>query len=138
MAKYVLCPRCELNYIQEGEEYCDVCKAELKKGPQLVFAVDEDDEQEILELCPKCHQNYLKPGQTLCRQCAKLSQYEEEKNDLDDESWKEYLDDEEPEEEEENRRFCEHTTWLPPQGFKDFFQAKMIADVLWVWARLVA
>ena len=100
MPKYVICPRCELNYIQEGEEYCDVCKAELKKGPQLVFAVDEDDEQEALDLCPKCHQNYLKPGQTLCRQCAKLSQYEEEKNDLDDESWKEFLDDEEPEDED--------------------------------------
>lgn len=99
MAKYVLCPRCELNYIQEGEEYCDVCKAELKKGPQLVFAVDDEDDQEIMELCPKCHRNYLKPGQTICRQCAKLSQYEEEKNDIDDESWKEYLDDA-PEEEE--------------------------------------
>ena len=46
MPKYVLCPRCELNYIQEGEEYCDVCKAELKKGPQLVFAVDDEEEQE--------------------------------------------------------------------------------------------
>jgi hypothetical protein len=79
MPKYVLCPRCELNYIKEGEEYCDVCKAELKKGPQLVFAVDDEDEQEVMELCPKCHQNYLKPGQTLCRQCAKLSQYEDEK-----------------------------------------------------------
>ena len=90
MPKYVLCPRCELNYIQEGEEYCDVCKAELKKGPQLVFAVDDEEEQEIMELCPKCHQNYLKPGQTLCRQCAKLSQYEDEKTDLDDEdeSWR--------------------------------------------------
>ena len=26
----------------DTEEYCDVCKAELKKGPQLVFAVDEE------------------------------------------------------------------------------------------------
>ncbi|MBR2871612.1 MAG: carboxypeptidase-like regulatory domain-containing protein, partial [Clostridia bacterium] len=104
MPKYVLCPRCELNYIQEGEEYCDVCKAELKKGPQLVFAVDDEEEQEIMELCPKCHQNYLKPGQTLCRQCAKLSQYEDEKTDLDDEdeSWKEYLDNDETEDEDED------------------------------------
>jgi hypothetical protein len=104
MPKYVLCPRCELNYIQEGEEYCDVCKAELKKGPQLVFAIDDEDEQEVMELCPKCHQNYLKPGQTLCRQCAKLSQYEDEKTDLDDEdeSWKEYLDNDETEDEDED------------------------------------
>ena len=94
MPKYVLCPRCELNYILEGEEYCDVCKAELKKGPQLVFAVDEDDDNEVMELCPKCHRNYLKPGQTICRECAKLSEFEEERTTLDDddESWKEYLD----------------------------------------------
>ena len=39
MPKYVKCPRCDLNYMLEGEEYCDVCKAELKKAPPLVFAV---------------------------------------------------------------------------------------------------
>ena len=101
MPKYVLCPRCELNYILEGEEYCDVCKAELKKGPQLVFAVDEDDEQDYMELCPKCHQNYLKPGQTICSSCALKNQYEEEKDIDDDESWKEYMDDA-PEEEDKD------------------------------------
>ena len=41
MAKYVKCPRCDLNYILEGEDYCDVCKAELKIGPSL-FYDDED------------------------------------------------------------------------------------------------
>ena len=45
-AKYVKCPRCDLNYMLEGEEYCDVCKAELNKGPKLIFAVDEDEEPE--------------------------------------------------------------------------------------------
>ena len=50
MAKYTLCPRCELNYILEGEEYCDVCKAELKIGPQLMFSVDGDVKEQIL--CP--------------------------------------------------------------------------------------
>ncbi len=95
MAKYVLCPRCELNYIQEGEEYCDVCKAELKKGPQLVFAVDED-EQETMELCPKCRQNYLKLGEDVCEECAKKHRYEAEAdNDIDenDEGWKDFMDD---------------------------------------------
>ena len=29
MGKYVKCPRCELNWILEENEYCDVCKAEL-------------------------------------------------------------------------------------------------------------
>ena len=27
--KLVKCPRCELNYIQEGEKYCKVCMANL-------------------------------------------------------------------------------------------------------------
>ena len=46
---YIKCPRCELNYIKRGEEYCAVCKAELKKGPQLIFAVDDEDENELLK-----------------------------------------------------------------------------------------
>ena len=70
MAKYVLCPRCELNYIKEGEEYCDVCKAELKKGPQLVFAVDDEEVEESAVLCPVCRVNYLKEGQQMCDKCA--------------------------------------------------------------------
>jgi hypothetical protein len=58
---WIKCPRCELNYIREGEEYCAVCMAELKKGPQLIFAVDDDDDMELeaTELCPICHQNYI-------------------------------------------------------------------------------
>ena len=28
--KYIKCPRCELNYILEGEDYCHVCKSEMK------------------------------------------------------------------------------------------------------------
>lgn len=51
--KYVKCPRCDLNYMKEGEDYCDVCKAELKIGPQLRFAAladDEDNEQVLCDL----------------------------------------------------------------------------------------
>ena len=29
MPNYILCPRCELNYILDNEEYCDVCKNNL-------------------------------------------------------------------------------------------------------------
>lgn len=103
MGKWVLCPRCELNYIQEGEEYCDVCKAELKKGPQLVFAVDEDEDQdEALELCPRCQKNYVKPGETYCSAClAELDAKVAEEDPEKDETWKEFMDDTEPLEEEE-------------------------------------
>ena len=97
MAEYVKCPRCDLNYMLKGEEYCDVCKAELKKGPTLVFAVDDDDDGELLELCPVCHQRNIKPGESMCSRCAEEKEYLESREDLEDESWKEYLDDEEEE-----------------------------------------
>ena len=42
------------SYIHKSQGYCDVCKAELKLGPQLVFAVDDDDDEVALELCPIC------------------------------------------------------------------------------------
>lgn len=99
---YILCPRCELNYIRKGEEYCDVCKAELKKGPQLVFAVDEDDEvEETMMLCPICHQNYIKTDEKMCAKCAEEMDFKGDQVDMEkDEEWKNFLDDEEEEKEE--------------------------------------
>ena len=79
--------------------------AELKKGPQLVFAVDDDEEMEMdtMELCPRCHQNYIKPGEKMCKKCAEELDYKDTREDLDaDESWKEFLDDDVEEEEEES------------------------------------
>ena len=29
MPRYKKCPRCELNYILEEDDYCEVCRAEL-------------------------------------------------------------------------------------------------------------
>ncbi len=101
MAEYVKCPRCDLNYMLKGEEYCDVCKAELKKGPTLIFAIDDDDDGELLEICPVCHQRNIKPGESMCSRCAEEKEYLESREDLDDESWKEYLDDDDDEEEED-------------------------------------
>ena len=102
MGDWVKCPRCDLNYMRKGEEYCDVCKAELKKAPPLIFAVDEDDDVEALELCPVCHQNYVRPNEKMCAKCAEEKDYKSAHEEMDDdESWKEYLDDEEEEEEED-------------------------------------
>ncbi len=128
MAKYVLCPRCELNYIREGEEYCDVCKAELKKGPQLIFAVDESEEQEMLELCPKCHQNYLRPGEEICSKCSKEGIYDEVEA-MEDDSWKEYLDEEAPEEEEESEEMLSLAKLSEEEG-DSFFDDEEEEDVV--------
>ena len=99
MAKYVLCPRCELNYMQEGESYCDVCKAELKLGPQLIFALDEDEIAEGEKLCPLCKRTYIAEDEEMCEQCREERKYSDApSDDIDiekDEEWRNYLDDDE-------------------------------------------
>ena len=49
MPQYKLCPRCLLNYIPENEEYCEVCKEELRG---VRFEEDEDDL--YTKTCPRC------------------------------------------------------------------------------------
>ncbi|MDR0696904.1 MAG: zinc ribbon domain-containing protein [Christensenellaceae bacterium] len=69
MAKYRKCPRCEVNYITDQNEYCDICLAEMS-GLVLNIDVEEDE----LELCAKCHQNYVADGERFCESClAELS-----------------------------------------------------------------
>lgn len=97
MAKYVLCPRCELNYMQDGEEYCDVCKAELKMGPQLIFT-DDEDEAAGEKLCPICKRNMIGEDEDMCEQCRDSRKYDSEPDDVDvesDDEWRNYLDDDE-------------------------------------------
>ena len=130
MVKYVKCPRCELNYIdEEKQDYCDVCIAELK-GNKLQFADLDDEDYEALdadaeqsELCPVCGVNMMRYGDKMCEACKKDSEYdredevdiekdEERKNyieeevesdlTVDDETLQEELDAEIEEEEEEN------------------------------------
>jgi hypothetical protein len=66
--KYVKCPRCELNYILEDEDYCHVCKSEMKHHTE---ADDELLDLEDMELCPVCGQNYIKEDQYMCDECKK-------------------------------------------------------------------
>ena len=97
MPKYILCPRCELNYILEGEEYCDVCKAELKIGPQLMFSASEELEGQYL--CPVCKSKYVDKDEEMCESCRENSfKRRELEDDIDfekDEEWRQYLDEDE-------------------------------------------
>ena len=104
MVRYVKCPRCELNYIdEETQEYCDVCLSEMR-GAKLKFA-DLDDEEleeqiaEFDEICPVCGVNRLRPGEKTCESCRQQQEYEEEEDvDLEkDEEWKNYLEEEDDE-----------------------------------------
>jgi hypothetical protein len=96
MPNYVLCPRCELNFIDEDtQEYCDVCIKEMTGAK--TFADDLDaEEMEETEICPICGENYMALGEKMCDECKKKSDYEEEEDsDLDkDDAWRSYLDDE--------------------------------------------
>ena len=96
MHKYTLCPRCELNYILEDEGYCDVCKAELKIGPQLMFSVAEEGSDQVL--CPICKTKYINIDEDMCSKCREKLEYEKNSNqdDVDkDDDWRQFLDDDE-------------------------------------------
>lgn len=68
MGKYMKCPRCELNWILETDEYCDVCKAEMGMEG---FTLLEDEEEDIL--CPVCGINYIERNKKLCADCLAKS-----------------------------------------------------------------
>ena len=58
---FIKCPRCELNYIKEEEQYCPVCKREMKGE------VHDDP----FELCSICNENPVMPGKDVCMVCYK-------------------------------------------------------------------
>ncbi|MBR1708732.1 MAG: hypothetical protein IJ719_07890 [Clostridia bacterium] len=59
--RFIKCPRCELNYIPEDEEYCPVCKREMKG----------ERHEELVELCSICNENPVMPGRDVCIECYK-------------------------------------------------------------------
>jgi hypothetical protein len=59
---YKKCPRCELNYIQDGEKLCSVCRKEVR---------GESERDEVTELCSECGENPVVPGSELCINCLK-------------------------------------------------------------------
>ncbi len=69
------CPRCELNYIQEDEEYCKVCRREMKG----------ESTREELELCTVCNERPAMPGKDICYFCMKEMEQQEENRDENEE-----------------------------------------------------
>ena len=57
----VKCPRCDLNYILEGEKLCKVCQRELKG----------DKWGNEVELCSICNEAPALPGKDVCLFCLK-------------------------------------------------------------------
>lgn len=56
------CPRCELNYIREGEKYCDVCKRYMK---------GEADADSLAAVCAECGERPAVRGNDLCAICLR-------------------------------------------------------------------
>ncbi len=55
-------PRCELNYMNEGEKMCSVRRKELR---------GDTEQYDVIELCSECGENPVVPGQELCAYCLK-------------------------------------------------------------------
>lgn len=93
MARYVKCPRCDLNYIDEDlQEYCAICLDEMKGTSKYIDVTEEEEE---MELCPYCGENMMKVGEERCEECKKkLSDVEEDVDPEKDEAWRDYMDDE--------------------------------------------
>lgn len=101
MARYIICPRCELNFIDADErEYCEVCEKELSGDTSYVEALEEEAAEDM-ELCPLCGEVYVKLGEKMCEECARKSEYEDEidaeDSDKEDDTWRSYLDDDDTE-----------------------------------------
>ena len=102
MVKYVKCPRCELNYIdEEKQEYCDICLAEMQ-GNRLQFADFDDEEMdeidaelETADLCPICGITPLHFGEKICENCKQTTSEYDSEAEIDienDNEWQNYLD----------------------------------------------
>ena len=97
MPRYIICPRCELNFIDGDEqEYCEVCQKEMSGESTFSDGFDIEDDIEETELCPICGENYMVLGEKMCEECKRKADYndEEEDDEKEDASWRSYLDDE--------------------------------------------
>ena len=92
---YILCPRCELNYINKKDKYCNVCKAELGLVDPSILLPD-DEEAGIERLCPICQVNYLADDEEICVVCQKEKD-EREAATKEEDNW-DYVEEELPEE----------------------------------------
>ena len=68
---FVKCPRCELNYIEESEGFCKICKREMQG----------ENNQDDIELCTICNERPVMPGKDICIVC-----YKEMNSTVDDDS----------------------------------------------------
>ena len=60
MARYVLCPRCELNYIDaDKQEYCDVCIKEMQGAKTFSDDLEEEDVEQAQQILETMRDNFV-------------------------------------------------------------------------------
>lgn len=97
--KYILCPRCELNYIEESEGYCKVCKAAMGLLDPSIL-IPEEEELTGEKLCPVCKVNYIGEDEDICFLCKREREAKEAAEESED-AWMNFVDEEVPEENED-------------------------------------
>ncbi|MGI6150743.1 MAG: hypothetical protein ACOYIR_02165 [Christensenellales bacterium] len=70
------CPRCDINFIREEEQYCSICKREMK---------GEMPKEELAEMCIECGEHPAIPGDELCIFCFNDRKESDDANETDDE-----------------------------------------------------
>ena len=96
---FIKCPRCELNYIREEEQYCPVCKREMKRAQARGRHVDDETEEDEVIMCTECGEAPAVRGSELCSACLREQKRQaelENASDLDED----FEEDDEVEEEE--------------------------------------
>ena len=58
----IKCPRCELNYMNDTDKMCSVCRREVR---------GESESFDMIEMSSECGENPVVPGQALCAYCLK-------------------------------------------------------------------
>lgn len=71
----VKCPRCELNYMNDTDKMCSVCRREVR---------GESEQYEMIEMCSECGENPVVPGQELCAYCLKEFNHRDSMSSTDD------------------------------------------------------
>ena len=72
----IKCPRCDINFIREEEQYCSICKREMK---------GEMPKEEMTDMCIECGEHPAAPGEELCIYCLNDRKEADDAIETDDE-----------------------------------------------------
>lgn len=110
------CPKCEINYIRDDQQLCEVCSRKHKLS-------ERDEEENEVILCAECGEHPAMKGKELCKYCyaesfrserhlkksaSESENYDDEAENDEDAEDEGDLDDEEMEESDVNEADSEY------------------------------